>query len=301
MAIFQKDLFEEIRNRAIQRGSKTSYHIHVNDEQERIENINDMSSFYGPILDEIISEYCDEKPPLFGNVMLSTINRCNGHCSFCAACIDVDTRIHKRMDEELLDNVLMQLAELQYNGRITLNGLNEPFMDNRMGQIIKKISEMVPNARIHIITNGTLLTKKVLDDIFPLCSKIHINCYGDGKTVPDRIKKLCEPYTGTTKLKIEPRYQVDVLSQFGENECGRTQKNVMTCACIMPYNTISVTPSGIVNLCISDISDKYIVGDLNRESLLEIWYSKKMELYRSLMKGGRQNIALCKECDMFCF
>ncbi len=301
MAIFQKDLFEEIRNRAVERGAKTFYHIHVNDEQERIKNINDMSSFYGPILNEIISEYCAEKPPLFGNIMLSTINRCNGHCSFCAACMDVDKRTPKRMEEKLLQNILKQLAELQYNGRITLNGLNEPFMDNRMVQIVKMISEMLPNARIHIITNGTLLTKEILHAIFPLCSKIHINCYGNGKDIPEKIKKICEPYSGNKKLKIEPRYQVDVLSQFGENECGRKQKTVMTCACIMPYNTISITPSGIVNLCISDISNKYVVGDLNNDSLLDIWYGKTMNLYRTLMKNGRQNISLCEECDMFCF
>ena len=301
MAIFQKDLFEEIRNRAIQYGSKSSYHIHVNDEQERIENINEMSSFYGPILNEIITEYCDEQPPLFGNVMLSTINRCNGRCSFCAACMDVDQRTLKRMDEALLQSILVQLVELKYKGRITLNGLNEPFMDNRLVSIIKKINHMLPDARIHIITNGTLLTKEILDEIFPLCNKIHINCYGNGRDVPEKIKKICEPYVGDSKLKIEPRYQVDVLSQFGENECGRTQKNVMTCSCIMPFNTISITPSGLVNLCISDISDKYVVGDLNKDSILDIWYGEKINLYRTLMKEGRRNISLCKECDMFCF
>ena len=300
MKIYEKDLFAEISQMA-KTNEGTGYKIHVENEQERIANVSEMAKYYKPILQKIINDCMVDGTPLFGNLMLSTVNRCNGLCSFCAANAQRDDRTFHQMSDELLQNIFEQLAELKYHGRITLNGLNEPFMDCRMVDIIKNVAKAVPTARIHIITNGTLLNEDMLEQIIPYCTKIHVNCYGDGISIPSKIKSWGEKYSSYGVLKIEPRYREDILSQFGNNDCGRMIVSGIDCACILPFNTISITSDGKVNLCISDRKKEFVVGDINKQSLIEIWYGKELQSIRRAMNNGRNGCKLCKDCDMFCF
>ena len=108
-----------------------------------------------------INQYTDElynNPKLFDSIEIETINRCNGSCDFCPVNKDRDIRELKVMTEELFRSIIDQLAIMNYAGRISLFSNNEPFLDDTIIEKHKYAREMLPNARFHLYTNGTLLS-----------------------------------------------------------------------------------------------------------------------------------------------
>lgn len=303
--IIQKDLFHEILTYQRENIYRAVNFQHDINEEQRLENSRKMAAFYHEIIKKLIEKYYQEDSlPLFGNIMLSTINRCNGNCSFCGAAVSKDTRLPYTMPEELLNKILDECHSLDYSGRITMEGLNEPFLDVRMKYIIPHIKKMVPKSRIHIITNGIMLDTETLWHIYPYIEKIHINCYEDNylDKIKNCISYIKEKNKGSIeKIKFTVRKQTEILAQFGQNECGRSKMESLMCSCILPFNTLSVLPDGKVNLCISDLKASYLLGDIHTESLRSIWYGKKADDYRKKIVEGRKELDLCKNCDMFCF
>ena len=67
---------------------------------------------------------------------------------------------------DFFENILMQLKELDYTGRLAFSGFSEPFMHSQINEIIKKIKKTLPKARSEIITNGDYLKTKNTKEIF---------------------------------------------------------------------------------------------------------------------------------------
>lgn len=302
--IRQKDLFDELLSFQRDNPVGKCNFSHNLDEQQRVENSLEMALYYRDIIAHLINQYyIKEKLPLFSNIMFSTINRCNGNCSFCGANALRDKRPLHVMSDELLEKIVRECKQLEYHGRITMEGLNEPFMDRNMAGRIHYIHQNLPEARIHVITNGTLLTPEIFMTVYPAVSKIHINGYDNrGEQQIIACLKLAETFPDRgRRLKFTKRKSREILAQFGENECGRTQQQILPCSCIIPFNTLSVLPDGKVNLCIADMENQFCLGDISSQSLVEIWYGEKADSFRKKMLYGRRELQLCRTCDMFCF
>lgn len=64
---------------------------------------------------------------LFDHVEIETINRCNGNCSFCPVSRKSDTRKMAKMSRNLFVNIIDQLGDIDYKGKLALFSNNEPF------------------------------------------------------------------------------------------------------------------------------------------------------------------------------
>lgn len=302
--IIQHDLFRDIEMYQKQNIDTAVFFDHDLNERQRMENSENMAVFYGVIIGRLIQKYYLSGPiPLFSNIMFSTINRCNGECSFCGANMYREKREYQKMTDTLMKKIISECGALQYRGRFTMEGLNEPFLDVRMADWIPYIKREVPHARIHIITNGTCLTPAILKKIYPYITKLHINNYNKkiSKDIQDCFDAAKSFSDHGNKIKFTMREEHEILSQFGQNECGRTIQRSMECSCILPFNTISILPDGNVNLCISDMMNDFNIGNVNEETMTDIWYGEKVNSYRDSIANGRAGIPLCEKCDMFCF
>lgn len=300
----QKDLFEELLLFQKNHPTEGGEFKHNLNEQQRMENSYKMALYYQEGLAQLIDKYyCSGELPLFGNIMLSTVNRCNGNCTFCGANASREKRAYQYMSEQLFQKIIQECRDLDYSGRITMEGLNEPFVDKNMCDRIGYIHEKLSRARIHVITNGTLLTKDEFCKIYPMVEKIHINGYDNrGERQIEECLESAKKFADEGEhLKYTKRKSEEILSQFGENECGRTKHQRLPCSCIIPFNTLSILPNGKVNLCIADMENRFCLGDINSQSLTEIWYGEKADQYRRELVDGRKKVQLCCNCDMFCF
>lgn len=70
--------------------------------------------------------------------------------------------------------------------------------------------------------------------------------------------------------------------------------------CILPFTQMIVRPDGTVAKCCNDPLTKITLGDLNHQTLREIWRGKAYQEFRKEMYfNGRQNIPGCEFCDIF--
>ncbi len=70
--------------------------------------------------------------------------------------------------------------------------------------------------------------------------------------------------------------------------------------CVIPFSTMHVTAMGTTALCPQDFDATIELGDVNKNTIVEIWQGEKMREMRALhMSGNRNDISLCQGCRLF--
>lgn len=68
--------------------------------------------------------------------------------------------------------------------------------------------------------------------------------------------------------------------------------------CIRLWRGMAIYWDGKVVPCCMDYQGRYIVGDVNKESILDIWNSERMKSLRELhITGNKKESELCKNCE----
>lgn len=259
-----------------------------------------------------IKQYIDwfqkqETIPMFQQVMLETINRCNGTCAFCPANIKDEKRTFKKMQDPLIDKIIEELKKLEFQGNIYLNVNNEPFMDTRLLAIAKKIKYTLPRVKVYLITNGTLLTKEKLTEAASCIDNMIINNYSTSYRLNPNIKaiyKFVKERANSDIFKgiditINRRYIKEVLATRAGSAPNKSKKDIsLETPCIYPFTDLTIFPDGNIGLCCNDCYEVTSYGNVNKEGLYQIWIGKKFIDFRKHMMMGRTHCDFCRECDV---
>ncbi|MBQ8039860.1 MAG: SPASM domain-containing protein [Lachnospiraceae bacterium] len=245
----------------------------------------------------------EEKQPIFELIELETVNRCNSGCSFCPVNKKADTREYHLMSDELFRKIIDELAELDYSFRLGLYSNNEPFLDEKIIERTKYAREKLPNAFLEIYTNGTLLTLDKFLAIMPYLDSLKIDNYQQQLKLHKSVQEIYDYCAANDvygdKLRIYPRKIDEVLSTRGGASPNKKTKKTLDANCILPFKQLVIRPDGKVSLCCSDALGQMTLGDLTRESLMEVWNGPAYRGIRKRLKdAGRAGIRLCKDCDM---
>ena len=196
---------------------------------------------------------------------------------------------------------------LSYENIKALFSNNEPFLDTRIIEFSEYVRKKCKYAQIHLFTNGTLLTVEKFCKIIDYLDELIIDNYSNDLNLLPNIKEIKEyieeknDKTIRKKVKILVRKQDQVLSTRGGDAPNKDIINdgLENETCALPFCQMVVRPSGKVSLCCNDPLGKFTVGDLNKNSLEEIWYGKEYTDLRNKIKCGRKNIEKCSKCDTF--
>ena len=242
---------------------------------------------------------------LFDHVEIETVNRCNGNCSFCPVSKGNDSREYHVMSQELFESIIDQLAKINYSGRLALFSNNEPFLDEMIIDKHKYAREKLPNARMHLFTNGTLLTVEKFIEITKYLDELVIDNYQQELKLIRPCKEIVEYCKDHTELKekvtIILRKPNEILSSRGGDAPNR-QGDLASCSeakCVLPYKQLIIRPDGRVSLCCNDPLGKNTLADLTKETLLEAWNNERFRTVREALYHGRMNWGHCKYCDAF--
>lgn len=241
---------------------------------------------------------------LFNHIEVETINRCNGSCSFCPVNHRVDPREKKIMSEEMFKSIVDQLEELEYTGRFTTFSNNEPLLDERIVEFNQYAREHLPKAKMHLFTNGTLLTLDKFKMLVECLDELIIDNYNQNLELIKpciQIVEYCESHPELKKkVTIDLRKPQEILTTRGGNAPNRSIiPSYAKDRCILPFQQIIVRPDGKVSLCCNDALGEYTLGDLSKESLTDIWYGSKFKMVRKCLYEGREKWGNCKLCDVF--
>ena len=257
-----------------------------------------------------VQKYIDEylktgKVNLFETIEIETINRCNGECSFCPVNRRDDKRDFKIMDEQLFKNIINQLRDMNYDGRIQLFSNNEPLLDKRISDFAKYARENCKNAHLSLFTNGILLDEKKFKQLIPYFDTFCIDNYYDNEVVlPKNIREIVNICDKLPELKKKVIIQLINKKEIRNNRGGQSKNRHFTYKlktnCKLPFKQIIVRPDGKLSLCCNDALGTNTLGDLTKETILEAWQGEKYKKIRNLLaKKGRKAVELCQYCDNF--
>ena len=255
------------------------------------------------IVDAFVDKVKDDIP-YFEFVEIESINRCNGTCAFCPANKFVDIREKQLMDFELYTRIVDQLSEMSYSGFFTPFSNNEPLLDERIVQFVKYAKERLPYAYVYLYTNGTLLTIKKFKELIAYLDELVIDNYSSELTLirPCREIKnyIDEHHELTKKVTINIRKPDEILTSRGGDSPNRNRVQTYDDAkCALPFRQIVIRPDGKVSLCCNDPYGKYTLGDLTKQSLVDVWFGDEYNKIRAALLNGRKHLKSCKHCDSF--
>ena len=242
-----------------------------------------------------------DKLPLFRIIRLETVSKCDGACSFCPVNRFDDPRPTLFMDEGLFTSIIEQLSSLKFTGTVKFHFNNEPLLDKRLIPFVKYARENL-TASIALWTNGRALTIEKFRDLMDNLDQLVINNYNDNlvwnKNTEEIIKYCNDHKYPSENLTIQMRLENEKLYTRGGEALNRMKIKSLKSQCIFPFNAINVRPDGKISLCCHDVFGSVTLGDLNKESILDVWYGEAFNEYREKILKGRENIGICASCDV---
>lgn len=115
----------------------------------------------------------------------------------------------------------------------------------------------------------------------------------------DSIKLLKQRFKGVDAFTVglsDPRWSEDSSSVSDVNPFNSTSK--LLYPCIAFWGSLTVMSNGKVPQCCMDYDGAYELGDLNGQTITEVWNSQKLQEARNLHFTGKGNeMSFCRHCD----
>lgn len=252
------------------------------------------------INDEVEKIY--NKNNLFEHIEIETVNRCNGICDFCPVSKEKDTREYREMSDELFELIINQLSDINYSGKLALFSNNEPLLDKKIVDRHFFARKKLPNARMHLFTNGTLLSLEVFIKLMECLDELIIDNYRQDLKLIKPCKEIvsyCEEHPELkSKVTIVLRKPHEILTSRGGDAPNRQDlMSYPNTRCLLPFKQMIVRPDGKVSLCCNDPLGKNTLADLTKESIVDAWNNNKFLAIRECLYKGRAEWEHCRYCD----
>lgn len=136
------------------------------------------------------------------SLQIQTISYCNYDCVICPYQKVRNKIKHGRISDELFEKILEECKNYRlYVKNFFLTLMNEPLLDRTIYQKVRQVKEALPECRVIIITNGSLL-----DEIIS--------------------KKLVESSLDVLKVSLNGYYLNSYLKKRDKKEINRVNKNI---------------------------------------------------------------------------
>jgi MoaA/NifB/PqqE/SkfB family radical SAM enzyme len=250
--------------------------------------------------------------PIFAHIEFSICGLCNRTCHFCPRS-DAQRFPNRKeyLSLNLYAKILGDLAAVDYDGRLSYSGFSEPFYHKRLDRLVTMTKEILPRSTVELVTNGDMLNVAKLKSVFAAgLDKMLISMY-DG---PEQIQSLeaIRDQAGIPPdkfllrkrfLAAEENYGINLSNRAGtvinlEGIGIKALREPMGHACYYTHYRMMVDHTGEVLLCPHDWSKKLIVGDLNRENILEVWTGKILSRIRQRLGAADRHFSPCNVCDV---
>jgi len=216
-----------------------------------------------------------------------------------------------------------------------LQGFGEPLVEKGFADKIRYARKKLPKTRLFFVTNASLLKDKLAKDIILSgVDKIKISFYGvnsqDYENIhkPLKFKEIkqnildfaqMKKKLGSKKPKLSVKYigsipqfirfafqwagkayvEFSHFHNYGQGRNYRIQKKNKKPLCPMVSRPImQILWNGDVVPCCYDFNGEYVIGNVFKNGVKEIWQSTSYNSLRKLNKDHKiTSIPICKRCD----
>ena len=255
-------------------------------------------------------------------IQLETVTKCNAKCPFCPQ--NEIVREPARMPEATWKKIVDDTRGWGVTYRPFLT--NEPFVDNRMPEMVRYIKQNDPPARVEFNTNGELVSEKLGAELLEAgldIMRFSIDGFSAETYEPSRVgisyQKVLERTVGFlemwdkggfrdqvfTEIRMievpENRHEVQAYRDFWSPKCsevvitslyqwpwtGQKPEDVVLKPCLKVLDELFFYTNGLATMCCWDVHEKAVIGDVNRESVQEIWDGYAAGCLRAILDDGR--------------
>lgn len=265
-------------------------------------------------------------------IALETFSYCNRRCSYCPNSTHDRISDNKIMERQVFDSILRDLGEVDYRGTICFNGYNEPLSDPVILEHIAETRRRVPNAILHMSTNGDYLDREYLEKLHAAgLNRFYISIhfkphetFTDSKIL--RRIEIMEKALGITPKVIEYVYGSTITVQFpfrdmliemrgidwhkyGTDRGGLIEGNGLSmpaprrASCALPLTMFTIQFNGNVTPCCQLIGDvpahqKYVVANIkDHESIFDIYAGETLKGWRRHLNSLDPKMTPCDTCS----
>jgi hypothetical protein len=268
-------------------------------------------------------------------LQVETTNYCNARCIFCAY---DQIEVHGTMSQELYAKIIREAATLDPPPKTFIPMLTgEPFLDPQLVDRIKQARAALPDTEIHLYTNGSRLTEQLIESLAQVPGfKLNISANGACTETRKRLTGLgdyehvarmiecvdAHAIRHTVSLVQHPSLTAEEEQAFnrtwGESTSASCYREPYVfqhlnfaglttpldghnfTRCIHATSHMTVLWDGRVNLCCMDPLGRQIFGDLNHQTVSEVWHSEGRQRYVQLHEEGRGiECEVCRDCNIF--
>ena len=241
---------------------------------------------------------------------ISNSGMCNRKCSFCPRSDPNYDHKNEFIKDTTYKKFIDEISIHDYSGTILFSGYVEPLLHKRVYSDIKYAKEKLPKVNIELITNGDPLNDKRASDLFESGLDVLLISAYDG---PEQIVKF-QNMMG--RIKVDKQKFVIRKRYYGEdkdfgltisNRAGNLTnsgykipalKKSLNTPCNYPFYTFFIDYNGDIQMCSHDWGKKMILGNINNNSIEDIWNSKKFEFMRKKLIKGERDFSPCNVCDV---
>ena len=245
-----------------------------------------------------------DRMPLFSWIDINATELCNRTCVFCPR---VDPKEYPnqnlQMSITLAKKIADELNEINYKGGVVFSGYSEPLLNPDIQSIIRQFGKKI---HTEVVTNGDPLNEKMISGLYDSGLDVLIVSLYDGPHQIEQFKDLFSAIgIGEEKYMLRDRwydveedYGVKLTNRSGTIKAGNQQTVDPMKHCYYTHYSMMVDWNGDVMLCVQDWNKKVKFGNLNSNSLLEVWQSHNIEKYRRMLGKGFRKLEPCERCNV---
>lgn len=235
----------------------------------------------------------------FHEVDIEINHACNRTCWYCPN--DKKSRIEKgEMPQEIYQEIIKQLKEIDYRGKIFFHFYNEPLLCSQLDYYVDYCRTHLPFSKMELVTNGTLLTIERFQKLL----KLGIDYFTITKhhgVIELPIEKFFNQLSEGEKEKVKIRNHDQLFLSNRAGSVPQISENKtlpLNRPCFIPSCMMVITNKGNVLVCYEDYDQISITGNMMEKNLMDIWNSTSYTEFRNdLKKGLREKYKLCSQCD----
>lgn len=251
---------------------------------------------------------------------------CNLRCPFCGInALPKDYKGNMSLDDA--KHIAQQISVLHDHPRIEFAMRGEPLLHPCPHSAVRAFRKYVPNAQLMMVSNGTILlrsgfAREYIEGLFYHGLNIlALDCY---RPYGDRLKVTISNLELDADIQIyhlgdgfSPWYNhgpigkhiilmpdirdIDkksrtLFNQGGNSPLGRT-KEPLEKICPNPWREVVIHYNGNVPLCCDDWGCEYMLGNVLRTDLVDIWHNKAAQAARRMLRHKQRWFSPCSRCD----
>lgn len=234
---------------------------------------------------------------MFGSIAIETSGYCNRRCPSCPVSLQPRSR-GTQLPDELFASLLAQLGRIAYSGRIALHLYNEPLLDSRIVEKVRRAVAAVPRARVEMNSNGDYASASLLHELTD-AGLSHILVTGYSDSAFRRLQALHRQLRPDAQRIVAIRRAPAFTSNRGGSLAHLGLPQTLKADCFLPRSQLAINYQGDVLLCCDDYFAKAVMGNIRDRDILEIWRGPSFKRARRLLKKRRRDaLGPCRECNL---